>query len=227
MLIPHPRVSTETGPCCYQTDFLLQAHELIRARGRTPVVWNEGWEATGSRLGKDVVVQVWTAGEEETVSVTMKKVVQGGYQAVLAHKGTWYLSSMTTVWEDAWRTDPCADLTVAECKFVQGGGAAIWGEQVDASNLETRMWPRMAAVAEALWKGHGRREGLSVAYQLLNVSQQHQEDTARESFRARLHAFRCVLLARGIAALPVNIERGSSKATAMQSPREPASCGLL
>ena len=32
-----------------------------------------------------------------------------------------------------------------------GGEAALWSEFINSDNLESRVWPRLGAVAEALW----------------------------------------------------------------------------
>lgn len=62
---------------------------------------------------------------------------------------------------------------------------AAWGEYIDATNLQSRTWPRASAVAEALWANPGAKANLTDA-------------------AAKLQAHRCRLLARGIEAEPPN-----------------------
>ena len=45
-------------------------------------------------------------------------------------------------------TQTCACLPVCQ---VLGGHGEMWGETVDASDLQQTVWPRLAAVAEKLW----------------------------------------------------------------------------
>ena len=56
----------------------------------------------------------------------------------------------------------------------------VWGEKVDAAELERTAWPRAAAVAERAWSPRAARY------------------SARTE--ARLLEFRCVLLGRGVGA---------------------------
>jgi hexosaminidase len=42
-------------------------------------------------------------------------------------------------------------LTEAELAKIQGSETLIWTEMVDDSNIAQKLWPRSAALAEALW----------------------------------------------------------------------------
>lgn len=61
----------------------------------------------------------------------------------------------------------------------------MWGEYVDATNVNSRTWPRGSAVAEALWTHPGKNANITDA-------------------QNRLNEHRCRLLNRGIEAEPPN-----------------------
>ena len=44
-----------------------------------------------------------------------------------------------------------ADLTPDQKKLILGGEAAMWEELATAENLDSRLWPRLAAIAERFW----------------------------------------------------------------------------
>jgi hexosaminidase len=68
--------------------------------------------------------------------------------------------------------------------MVLGGEGCMWGENVDETNIDSRIWPRAAAIAERLWSAP-------------TVSDPY-------AARPRLINFRCNSLARrGIGAGPV------------------------
>lgn len=81
--------------------------------------------------------------------------------------------------------DPIAGsgLKPHEEALVLGGGSSQWGEQVDSTCIDERMWPRASATAERLW------------------SPAFVNDT--DDALARLIPFRCHMVRRGVQASPV------------------------
>jgi N-acetyl-beta-hexosaminidase len=75
------------------------------------------------------------------------------------------------------------DITPAQAALVMGMSASQWGEQVDAANIQSRMWPRACAAAERMWSAMEERDTTAVF--------------------PRIEAMRCHMLQRGIGAGPV------------------------
>ncbi|ORY53652.1 hypothetical protein BCR33DRAFT_654918, partial [Rhizoclosmatium globosum] len=74
---------------------------------------------------------------------------------------------------------------VGDLSAIIGAEAAIWGERIGDSNLDVKLWPRAAAVAEALWS-----------------ADVFPDPTNKDFFEAlpRLEVFRDRLVARGFGA---------------------------
>ncbi|KAG0082447.1 hypothetical protein BGZ92_011729, partial [Podila epicladia] len=75
-------------------------------------------------------------------------------------------------------------LTDEEAKHVIGAEVAMWSEQADPHNVDSKVWPRSAALAELLWSGNRNAEGYKRTTEL----------------SARIQEFRERLVARGISA---------------------------
>jgi hexosaminidase len=88
-------------------------------------------------------------------------------------------------WEPYYTHDPFDGLTAHQLEFVLGGEVDMWGEGVDETNFEPRVFPWASAVAERLWSP---------------PSQSASVDEAAP----RLDVFRCLLVRRGIRAAPIN-----------------------
>eukprot|EP00249_Psilotum_nudum_P006811 c20078_g2_i1 orf=915-1502(+) len=57
-------------------------------------------------------------------------------------------------WQRIYYYDINFNLTEDEAKLVLGGQVAMWSEQADGKVVDRLVWPRTAALAEAMWSGN-------------------------------------------------------------------------
>ncbi len=104
-----------------------------------------GWEEIlNPRLPKSAIVQSWRG------NASLENAVKKGYRVILS-KG-WYLDHYFTA-SQYYLVDPVPDsgLTLQQKKLIIGGEACMWSEYVSPENIDSRIWPRAAAIAERLW----------------------------------------------------------------------------
>ncbi len=134
-----------------------------------------GWdEVLHPDLPKTVVVQSWRG--QQSLAVAAKQ----GYSGILSFG--YYLDLM---WPAArhYAVDPMSDaaasLSSEEKNRILGGEACMWTEWVTAENLDERVWPRTAAIAERLWSYqsvqdvnsmYARLSGLSLRLEWLGLT---------------------------------------------------------
>jgi hexosaminidase len=121
----------------------------------------EGWdEVLIPGLPKTVVIQSWRGQE------SLWQAARDGYQGLLS--AGYYLDLMQPA-SQHYAVDPMKlppetierlqtenkpippALTPAQQKFILGGEAAMWEELATAENLDAKLWPRLAAIAERFW----------------------------------------------------------------------------
>jgi hexosaminidase len=106
-----------------------------------------GWdEVLHPDLPKTVVVQSWRGQQ------SLATAAQQGYRSLLSFG--YYLDLM---WPASrhYAVDPmsgaAASLNPEEKSRILGGEACMWSEWVTPENIDSRVWPRNAAIAERLW----------------------------------------------------------------------------
>jgi hexosaminidase len=106
-----------------------------------------GWdEVLHPDLPRTVVVQSWRGQQ------SLATAAQQGYRSLLSFG--YYLDLM---WPAArhYAVDPmsgaAASLNPEEKSRIIGGEACMWSEWVTPENIDSRIWPRNAAIAERLW----------------------------------------------------------------------------
>jgi hexosaminidase len=126
-----------------QAYFSQRVQELVVKHGKTPVGWDE---ILVPGVPKTIVIQSWRGAE------SLAAAAKQGYRGILSNG--YYLD---LGWSAArhYAVDPlggaAANLTPEQQKLVLGGESCMWSEYVNAENIDSRIWPRNAAIAERLW----------------------------------------------------------------------------
>jgi hexosaminidase len=106
-----------------------------------------GWdEILHPDLPKTIVVQSWRGQESLATAARL------GYSGILSFG--YYIDLMFPAWRH-YAVDPMAEdaatLSPEEKRRILGGEACMWTEWVTPENIDNRVWPRTAAIAERLW----------------------------------------------------------------------------
>ena len=107
----------------------------------------EGWdEILNPDLPKTIVIQSWRGQK------SLAEAARQGFTGILS--SGYYLDHMDKA-ATHYAIDPlakeCADLTDEQKKMVLGGESCMWGEYVSPENIDGRIWPRNAVIAERFW----------------------------------------------------------------------------
>jgi hexosaminidase len=107
----------------------------------------EGWdEILDPDLPKDIVIQSWRGQK------SLAEAARHGFSSILS--AGYYLDHMEPA-SKLYTVDPLAGDATAlmddERARILGGEVAMWGEFVSPENVDSRIWPRSAAIAERLW----------------------------------------------------------------------------
>ncbi|MGB7753337.1 MAG: family 20 glycosylhydrolase, partial [Candidatus Acidiferrales bacterium] len=106
-----------------------------------------GWdEILTPGMPKDIVIQSWRGQD------SLAEAARQGYRGILS--SGYYLDAMAPA-SQHYLVDPLAGadatLTAAQQKLILGGEACMWEEFASDENIESRIWPRAAAIAERFW----------------------------------------------------------------------------
>ena len=115
---------------------------ILSRHGKRMVGWDE---ILNPALPTSTVVQSWRS------AASLADAAQRGFSGILSQG--WYLDGMLTA-ETHYLVDPLPEsssLTGQAAGRVLGGEACMWHEHVTEESIDSRIWPRMAAIAERLW----------------------------------------------------------------------------
>jgi hexosaminidase len=145
-----------------QSYFTARVQKLVAAHHRIM----EGWdEVLGPDTPKDVVIQSWRGPK------SLAAAARQGNRGLLS---TGYYIDLNQSAAEHYLADPLAgdgaNLTPEEKKRVLGGEAAMWSEFTTPEIIDSRIWPRTAAIAERLWSPQDVRDVNSMYARMAVVS---------------------------------------------------------
>jgi hexosaminidase len=126
-----------------QLYFNRRLQRILTRHGKTMVGWDEILEPD---LAKGTVIQSWRGQASLAESATK------GYRGILSWG--YYLDHLSTA-RFHYGVDPlagaAAELAPELAERILGGEACMWAELVDSETVDSRIWPRAAAIAERFW----------------------------------------------------------------------------
>ena len=146
-----------------QTYFSQRVQKLVNKHGKAAVGWDEIFVPGAP---KNIVIHSWRGPK------ALAEAAKEGYQGILSNG--YYIDLM---WSAArhYAVDPlsgeAADLTPEQKKLVLGGEATMWSEYVNWENIDNRIWPRTAAIAERYWSPQSLTEVNSMYARLDVISE--------------------------------------------------------
>lgn len=145
-----------------QSYFSGRVQKIVASHHRIMVGWDEVLQPN---TPKDVVIQSWRGPKGLAASARQgnRTILSNGYYIDLNQSA-----------EQHYLVDPlggdAASLTDEEKKRVMGGEAAMWSEFTTSEIIDSRIWPRTAAIAERLWSPQELRDVESMYNRMYAVS---------------------------------------------------------
>jgi hexosaminidase len=145
-----------------QAYFSGRLQPLVEKHGKKMIGWDE---VLRPGVPKTIVVQSWRG--QQSLAVAARQ----GYMGILS--APYYLDLMYPA-SRSYKADPLegatAGLTPEEQSRILGGEACMWDEFSTPENIDSHIWPRMAAIAERFWSPQDVKEVDSMYRRLEVVS---------------------------------------------------------
>jgi len=145
-----------------QSYFSGRVQKIVASHHRIMVGWDEVLQPN---TPKDVVIQSWRGPKGLAASARQgnRTILSNGYYIDLNQSA-----------KEHYLIDPlggdAASLSDEQKKRVMGGEAAMWSEFTTSEIIDSRIWPRTAAIAERLWSPQNVRDVESMYARMYAVS---------------------------------------------------------
>ena len=154
-----------------QTYFNIKLEKILLKLGKKLMGWDEIMTPT---MPTTAVIHSWRGSQEGLKESTLLEAAKKGYQSVLSNG--YYIDRMLSV-DHHYSVDPIGDakLTKEERAKILGGETTMWSELVTPLTIDSRIWPRTAAIAERYWSEKKVKNLENMRKRLKNISFQLEE----------------------------------------------------
>ncbi len=136
--------------------------QLLAKHGKTMIGWDE---VMRPGLAAGTVIQSWRG------QASLAEAARQGYRGILSFG--YYLDHLRPA-SYHYGIDPldgeAGKLDAAEASRILGGEACMWSEYTSTETIDSRIWPRMLAIAERLWSPRSVTDPASMYMRMEAVS---------------------------------------------------------
>jgi hexosaminidase len=125
-----------------ETEFISRILPILKKNGKKMMGWDE---ILRPGVPHDIMIQSWRGTE------SLVEAAKNGYTSLLS---TGYYIDLIQPTDFHYLVDPVPASTVLtpeQQRLIVGGEATMWTEHVTPETVDSRIWPRTAAIAERLW----------------------------------------------------------------------------
>ncbi len=141
--------------------FNTRLQAILKKHGKTLIGWDE---ILSPALDPNAVIQSWRGAD------AVNDAARQGHRTLLS--AGYYLDHLLPA-STHYAADPLANaagLSPAEAARVLGGELCMWAEYVSPETVDSRLWPRAAAIAERFWSAADVRDVESMYTRMQQVS---------------------------------------------------------
>jgi hexosaminidase len=149
-----------------QAYFNQRVSKILQKLGKKMIGWDEIMHPD---LPKDTAIHSWRG------PASLAEAARKGYDGILS--SGYYIDLIFPTWQH-YKNDPIAadsNLTQEQLRHILGGEATMWGEWVSPETIDSRIWPRTAAIAERLWSPRNVTDVQDMYRRLDSISIQLEE----------------------------------------------------
>jgi hexosaminidase len=140
--------------------------KILTKYGKKMVGWDEIFQPD---LPKTIVIHSWRGKK------ALNEAAKKGYFSILSNG---YYIDLVKPAQFHYLNDPIPEnshLSPSEKRLILGGEATMWSELVSPETVDSRIWPRTAAIAERLWSPGHIKDVLDMYHRLHLTSLQLEE----------------------------------------------------